>query len=137
MGISVPIGAEHYKHLKEISEKLGLGLKKTVEYLVTYYLQREMKNMQDERIVSLPPKEIPKEQQYKEIVASTFASITSPKLANTVPPAVVSTGSISKNQPTAHRQTPSISKTVSTNCPSCNAPRRINAKFCYNCGNLL
>src|SRR5712692_1664364 len=42
MGISVPIGAEHYDKLKAISEKLGLGLKKTMEYLVSYYWQKEM-----------------------------------------------------------------------------------------------
>lgn len=137
MGISVPIGTEHYKHLKVISNSLGLGLKKTVEYLVSYYLQREMNNTQSEKIHSLPPKEIPKEQQYKEIVASTFASITNAKPANTAPPAVVSTRSVSKNQPTTYKQTTSISKTVGTNCSSCNAPRRTNAKFCYNCGNLL
>ncbi len=42
MGISIPIGAEHYDKLKTISDKLGLGLKKTIEYLVSYYLQREI-----------------------------------------------------------------------------------------------
>ena len=42
MGISIPISAEHYDKLKTISDKLDLGLKKTIEYLVSYYLQREI-----------------------------------------------------------------------------------------------
>jgi len=37
MGISVPISTEHYRSLKEISDDLGLGLKRTVEFLVGYY----------------------------------------------------------------------------------------------------
>ncbi|TLX93777.1 MAG: hypothetical protein E6K91_08175 [Thaumarchaeota archaeon] len=43
MGISVPISAEYYDKLKIISERLDTGLKKTVEYLVSYYWQREIK----------------------------------------------------------------------------------------------
>src|SRR6267143_4242757 len=42
MGISVPIGAEHYSKLKTISDELGLGVKKAIEYLVSYYWQKEM-----------------------------------------------------------------------------------------------
>src|SRR2546425_499864 len=42
MGISIPIGAEHYDKLKRISDKLGLGLKKTIEYLVLHYWQKEI-----------------------------------------------------------------------------------------------
>ncbi len=42
MGISIPIGAEHYDKLKRISDKVGLGLKKTIEYLVLYYWQKEI-----------------------------------------------------------------------------------------------
>src|SRR2546427_3073091 len=42
MGISIPIGAEHYDKLKRISDKVGLGLKKTIEYLVLYYWEREI-----------------------------------------------------------------------------------------------
>ncbi|TLX84856.1 MAG: hypothetical protein E6K98_01605 [Thaumarchaeota archaeon] len=43
MGISVPISAEYYDKLKIISDRLDTGLKKTVEYLVSYYWQREIK----------------------------------------------------------------------------------------------
>src|SRR3989442_5376563 len=42
MGISIPIGTEHYGKLKTISDKVGLGLKKTIEYLVLYYWEREI-----------------------------------------------------------------------------------------------
>ncbi|OLC33244.1 MAG: hypothetical protein AUH84_07310 [Thaumarchaeota archaeon 13_1_40CM_4_38_7] len=42
MGISIPISAEHYDKLKTISDKLGLGLKKTIEYLVLHYWEREI-----------------------------------------------------------------------------------------------
>jgi|SRR5437867_4021559 len=42
MGISVPISAEYYDKLKIISDRLDTGLKKTVEYLVSYYWQREI-----------------------------------------------------------------------------------------------
>ena len=42
MGISVPISTEYYKLLKEISDDLGLGLKRTVEFLVGYYKENEM-----------------------------------------------------------------------------------------------
>ena len=38
MGVSVPIGTERYQELKSISNELGLGLKSTVEYLITHYL---------------------------------------------------------------------------------------------------
>jgi hypothetical protein len=41
MGISVPIATEYYKLLKEISDERGLGLKRTLEFLVTYYNEKE------------------------------------------------------------------------------------------------
>ena len=136
MGISVPIGAEQYKNLKEISERLGFGLKKSVEYLVSYYWEREMKTV-SEKIHSQPTKEIGKEEQYKELVASAFSSITNTKPTHSVPPAVVSS-SVSKNQTTVSpKYTNPVSKTFSSNCSSCGAPKRTNAKFCYNCGNSV
>ena len=42
MGISVPISTEYYKLLKQISDDLGLGLKRTVEFLVAYYNEKEV-----------------------------------------------------------------------------------------------
>jgi hypothetical protein len=42
MAISVPIGTEHYMWLKEISEKLDLSLKKTMEHLVSFYYSEIM-----------------------------------------------------------------------------------------------
>jgi len=137
MGISVPIGTEHYKNLKEISERLGIGLKKTVEYLVSYYWQREMR-ISGEKIQSQPTKELDKEQRYKELVASAFSSITSTKPVSTVPPSVVST-SVSKNQSATSSlpKTIPLSMNIGAYCSSCNAPRKSTAKFCYNCGKLL
>ena len=38
LGVSIPIGTERYQELKSISNELGLGLKNTVEYLITHYL---------------------------------------------------------------------------------------------------
>lgn len=42
MGISVPVDMEHYKELKIISDRLGIGLKKTLEYLIKYYWKAEI-----------------------------------------------------------------------------------------------
>jgi len=44
MAISVPISTEQYIWLKEISDKLGLSLKKTLEHLVTLYYSEMIKN---------------------------------------------------------------------------------------------
>jgi len=44
MGVSVPISTEHYKLLKEISDDIGLGLKMTLGFLVTYYIEKEKVN---------------------------------------------------------------------------------------------
>jgi hypothetical protein len=41
MGISVPIGTDYYKLLKEISDERRLGLKRTLEFLVMYYNEKE------------------------------------------------------------------------------------------------
>jgi hypothetical protein len=137
MGISVPISTEHYKNLKEISDKLGLGLKKTVEHLVTYYWQREMSTPAEKIESTSTTNETDKEERYKELVASAFASTVSAKPTHNVPPSIISS---MLNQPTAStptKITSPASRIASTNCPSCSAPKRTNAKFCYNCGNLL
>ena len=48
MAISVPIGTEHYIWLKEISDKLGLSLKKTMEHLVSFYYTEMIKDAAEE-----------------------------------------------------------------------------------------
>jgi len=48
MAISVPIGTEHYIWLKEISDKLGLSLKKTMEHLVSLYYNEMVKDSDEE-----------------------------------------------------------------------------------------
>jgi hypothetical protein len=48
MAISVPIGTEHYIWLKEISDKLGLSLKKTMEHLVSFYYSEMIKDSVEE-----------------------------------------------------------------------------------------
>lgn len=48
MAISVPIGNEHYIWLKEISDKLGLSLKKTMEHLVSFYYSEMIKDSVEE-----------------------------------------------------------------------------------------
>ena len=53
MAISVPIGTEHYIFLKEISDKLGLSLKKTLEHIVAIHysevIKESVKEMREER----------------------------------------------------------------------------------------
>ena len=48
MAISVPIGTEHYIWLKEISDRLGLSLKKTMEHLVSFYYSEMIKDAVEE-----------------------------------------------------------------------------------------
>ena len=48
MAISVPIGTEHYIWLKEISDRLGLSLKKTMEHLVSFYYGEMIKDAVEE-----------------------------------------------------------------------------------------
>src|SRR6267143_1501368 len=48
MAISVPIGTEHYIWLKEISDRLGLSLKKTMEHLVSFYYGEMVKDAVEE-----------------------------------------------------------------------------------------
>ncbi len=58
MAISVPIGTEHYIWLKEISDKLGLSLKKTMEHLVSFYYSEMIKDsveeMREETMIHSP-----------------------------------------------------------------------------------
>ena len=142
MGISVPIGPEHYKNLKGISDRLGFGLKKTVEYLVIYYCQKEMsKNTIIETGKEKPPKEITMEERYREIIAESFDHDTNkPTVAPRIPPPIISSNSTLKNRPVMSVESKvaiTAPKTTSQYCSSCGAPKRINAKFCYNCGNLI
>jgi hypothetical protein len=48
MAISVPISTEQYIWLKEISDKLGLSLKKTMEHLVSHYYHEMIKDSVEE-----------------------------------------------------------------------------------------
>ncbi|MBI3622749.1 zinc ribbon domain-containing protein [Candidatus Pacearchaeota archaeon] len=48
MAISVPISTEQYIRLKEISDKFGLSLKKTIEHLVSLYYNEMIKDSVEE-----------------------------------------------------------------------------------------
>ena len=164
MGISVPIGAEQYNKLKAISDKLGLGLKKTMEYLVSYYWQKEMEQSDtkskkvkpdiDESREEAPPvvqsKEVEPivqsievkpirqllEELSKEYDLQPSNIMTSTSLSDTQ-------SMISPNSSTIKEDSSQIKPIISSlqnkaeNCPSCGITKRLNAKFCHNCGSLL
>jgi hypothetical protein len=48
MAISVPISTEQYIRLKEISDKVGLSLKKTIEHLVSIYYSEMIEDSVEE-----------------------------------------------------------------------------------------
>ena len=154
MGISVPIGAEHYDKLKAISEKLGLGLKKTMEYLVSYYWQKEIDGslseskevMQDIDELKVKPiiqstevKPIRQllEELSKEYDLQPSNIMTSTSLSD--PHSMISPNSSTIKEEDSSQIKPIISflRNKAENCPSCGIPKRLNAKFCHNCGSIL
>ncbi len=154
MGISVPIGAEHYDKLKVISEKLGLGLKKTIEYLVSYYWQQEMNGVaskakddrptinelrDDKPIIQsteIKPikqllEELSKEYGIQSSIEVTSTSLFDPLSVN------VSNSSTIKEDPAKIKPDISFLQNKDETCLSCGSPKRPNAKFCHNCGKSL
>ncbi len=146
MGISVPIGSGHYGKLKRISEKLGLGLKKSMECLISYYWQREMHqsavtevkpirqflqelNKEYDLFASdlVPPNSTPK--QSSEMAAnSEFES----------PSAIIHQDSdaltVDDKEILPSKTTIPLLEKMAKNCLGCGSPRRSRAKYCYNCG---
>jgi len=154
MGISVPIGAEHYDKLKAISEKLGLGLKKTMEYLVSYYWQKEIDGKVAESKEVMPAieelrevkpiiqptevkpirqllEELSKEYDLQPSNIMTSTSLSDPQ--NMISP----NSSAIKEDSSQIKSVTSFLQNKAENCPSCGITKRLNAKFCHNCGSLL
>ncbi|MBI3622561.1 zinc ribbon domain-containing protein [Candidatus Pacearchaeota archaeon] len=135
MGISVPISVEHYKTLKMISDKLGIGLKKTLEYLVTYYSEREM--------LSTPSLETEINQIKEMIESKKEITLTSTASTTQIPPMMeriygwTNSASKAKDSTQQEKQVISKPKTNRENCSACGTPKRENSKYCYNCGNLI
>lgn len=159
MGISVPVSSKHYKELKIISDRLDVGIKRTLEYLITYYWKVEIshpntveikpvksqekaennpkKDGSQPILVNLEPGfryEIPPE------IPSNLASrinsyLIEPKdTVSTYTPWQISSDSILKHQ------TPESSLNRAEdiqNCNACGVPRRTDARYCYNCGNQV
>jgi len=160
MGISIPVGTKHYKQLKIISDKLGIGVKKTVEYLIAYYLEAEIsRNPTEAKLPNYPQsaKSIPKETDMKPISANSkefrsrydisseipsyLADRIDPnprelkdRVSTDIPPSRIASDIISKDQTLE----PSLSPLKDgKNCSICGTPRRNTARYCHNCGNQL
>ncbi len=132
MGVSVPISTDYYKSLKEISDRLGLGLKRTVEFLVLYYLEREMTKVSIEKEIPHPPNEtkIQKTSSTKISDTSTrIMDVTSTPWLESKPVAV-------ENQYTIKPEKfiKQFTESPDRFCSSCGFSRKPNAKFCHNCG---
>jgi hypothetical protein len=86
MGISVPIGTDYYKILKKISDEHGLGLKRTLEFLVTYYTEKEKgaKGSPEKKTRKSPEKKRQKEsrdtQKEKVLQTSAFQQSSAPEV---------------------------------------------------------
>ena len=153
------MSTKHYKELKIISDRLDVGIKRTLEYLITYYLKAEIShpgiaeiqplqtlrkawNIPKEQdgqpnLVSLKPVsgyEIPPE------IPSSLAARINPNLTETkdttstgTPSWQIPSDSILKNQlEFSHNKVKDAQ-----NCNECGAPKRQSAKYCYNCGNQV
>ena len=166
MGISVPIGAEHYDKLKRISDQLGLGLKKTMEYLVSYYWQKEIEwdvsKLKEVKPNAVESREVkPIRQLLEEFKPNVVESrkvkpirqlleelgreynllpskeMTSTSLAN--PKNTITSNSRIIKEDGSSQVKPTIRSLLDKpeNCSRCGSPKRPSAKFCYNCGSIL
>jgi len=159
LGISVPVSGKHYKELKIISDRLDVGIKRALEYLITYYWRAEITNQsiveikpvksQDKTennpnedngqsiLVNLEPVfryEIPPE------IPSSLASRINPDLTEPKEPFSTYTPWQVSSEPALKHQTPESSLDSAEgiqNCNACGVPRRTNARYCYNCGNQV
>lgn len=84
MGISIPISTEYYKMLKEISDDLGLGLKRTVEFLVGYYKEKDViYKTSTEKILEVQPDKINNSpEDWQKIVEEKVQFQNSPSAQN-------------------------------------------------------
>jgi len=162
MGISVPIGAEQYNKLKAISDKLGLGLKKTMEYLVSYYWQKEMEQSDtkskkvkpdiDESREEAPPVVQSKEvepivqsievkpiRQLLEELSREYDLLPSNEITlDLVPQKKATSNSMSMKEEDPLKAKPTVwpPQDMVQTC-SCGSLKKPNAKYCYNCGSIL
>lgn len=159
MGISVPVSSKHYKDLKIISDRLDVGIKRTLEYLITYYLKAEISHPNTVEIKPVKSQERtennPKEDDSQPIlvnlepvfryeipseIPSNLASRINPYFIE--PKDTVSTyiPGFGRNLPILGHQTPesSLNRVEDIqNCNACGVPRRKSARYCYNCGNQV
>ena len=153
------MSSKHYKELKIISDRLDVGIKRTLEYLITYYMKAEIsrpntveikpvksqeKTENDPKkdgsqpiLVNLEPVsryEIPLEIP-SNLASRINSSLIEPKdTVSTYTPWQISSESTLKHQ------TPesSLNRVEDIqNCSACGVPRRKSAKYCYNCGNQV
>ena len=156
MGVSIPVDAKHYIQLKTISDRLDIGLKKTIEYLIGYYLKTEM--AKDPLIEAKPVENLstPKELKLDEsqvfdnsgVVSryetlSEIPSFLAERIITNLPE-VKGNSSITDQSPSVtsdfvNDELPNISSQPkdSQNCGICGMPRKSTAKYCYNCGHKL
>jgi len=163
MGISVPIGTEQYNKLKAISDKLGLGLKKTMEYLVSYYWQKEMEqsatkskkvksdidesteestsfvqsNEAEPIVQSIEVKPI---RQLLEELSKEYDLLPSNEITldSLVPQKKATSNStiMKEEDPLKAKSTIWPPQDMVQTC-SCGSLKKPNAKYCYNCGSVL
>ena len=156
MGVSIPVDAKHYIQLKTISDRLDIGLKKTMEYLVGYYWKAEMskdpliefKSVENR----ITPKELNRDEnkvldsseigsRYDNLseISSVLAARIIAKLPELKDKALITAQSPHVIQDFANDQLPkpaSQTKDIQ-NCSICGMQRKNTAKYCYNCGHKL
>ncbi len=160
MATSIPVGTKHYKELKMISGRLGVGVKRTIEYLIAYYCKAEISRVttdvkpaeyleigedrlkvKDEEEPVLVSSEHSSRYEISSEIPSYLAARINPyptepkdRIDTTTPPSLITLDMASDDQ---------ILKSSLTglkdyqNCGVCGAPGRNTAKYCYNCGNQL
>ncbi len=160
MGISVPVNNRHYKELKVISDSLGLGIKKTVEFLIDYYRKESRpqqstihvnpmqahENSKNLTIIggeelhhSLANLELDPRYEILPEIPSTLASRINPYLTEDKDISTPNTVIVTPVDAILEHETTSIFNQVEDvqKCGVCGMSRRKSAKFCYNCGNQL
>jgi len=159
LGISVPVSSRHYKELKIISNRLDVGIKRTLEYLIMYYWKAEVsrpdtveikqvksqekaennpkKDGNQPILVNLEP--VPRYEITLEI-PSNLASRINPYLIEHKDTVSAYTSWQISSESILKHQTPEFRPNIredGLNCNTCGVPRRTNAKYCYNCGNQV
>lgn len=160
MGISVPVSGKHYKDLKIISDRLDVGIKRTLEYLITYYLKAEISLPNTVEIKPLKSQDKtgnnPKEDDDGQLILANLEPVSRYEIPLEIPSNLASRINSSLIEPkdtvstytpwqissesTLKHQTPesSLNRVEDIqNCSACGVPRRKSAKYCYNCGNQV